>query len=54
MWTDELHLYTMIGMDSGTVGAGYALSAGGAAYYTLLVSWPDNAWLRISGFFNLW
>lgn len=38
MWTDELHLYTMIGMDSGTVGAGYALSAGGAAYYTLLVN----------------
>lgn len=38
MWKDEIHLYTMIGMDSGTVGAGYALSAGGAAYYTLLVN----------------
>ena len=38
MWKDDLHLYTMIGMDSGTVGAGYALSAGGAAYYTLLVN----------------
>ena len=38
MWTDELHLYTMIGLDSGTVGAGYALSANGAAYYTLLVN----------------
>lgn len=38
VWTDELHQYTMIGLDSGTVGAGYALSANGAAYYTLLVN----------------
>lgn len=38
MWTDELHLYTLIGLDSGTVGAGYALSASGAPYYTLLVN----------------
>lgn len=38
MWTDELHLYTMIGLDSGTVGAGYALSANEVPYYTLLVN----------------
>lgn len=38
MWTDELHLYTIVGLDSGTIGAGYATSAGGAAYYTLMVN----------------
>ena len=37
MWTDELHRYTMIGLDSGTVGAGFAESEGNA-YYTLLVN----------------
>lgn len=38
MWTDSTHLYTLIGLDSGTVGAGYALSADNNAYYTLLVN----------------
>lgn len=37
MWTDELHRYTMIGLGSGTVGAGYAESEGNA-YYTLMVN----------------
>ena len=37
MWTDELHRYTMIGLESGTVGAGFAESEGNA-YYTLMVN----------------
>lgn len=37
MWTDDLHRYTMIGMEDGTVGAGYTESAGNS-YYTLLVN----------------
>jgi LysM repeat protein len=38
IWTDPIHLYTLIGLDSGTVGAGYALSSDNNAYYTLLVN----------------
>ncbi len=37
MWTDDLHRYTMIGLDSGTVGAGLAESDGNS-YYTLMVN----------------
>ena len=37
MWTDELHRYTMIGLESGTVGAGLA-EAEGNSYYTLMVN----------------
>ncbi len=37
MWTDELHRYTMIGLESGTVGAGLAESEGNS-YYTLMVN----------------
>ena len=37
MWTDDLHRYTMIGFQTGTVGAGYAESEGNA-YYTLMVN----------------
>ena len=37
MWTDDLHRYTMIGLDSGFVGAGLAESEGNS-YYTLMVS----------------
>ena len=37
MWTDELHRYTMIGLESGTVGAGFAESEGNS-YYTLMVN----------------
>jgi|GEM_PF-2071464 LysM repeat protein len=38
MWTDSSHLYTMIGLDSGTVGAGMAAAPDGSVYYTLLVN----------------
>jgi hypothetical protein len=37
MWTDELHRYTMIGLETGTVGAGLAESNGNS-YYTLMVN----------------
>ena len=37
MWTDDLHRYTMIGLRTGSVGAGYAESEGNA-YYTLMVN----------------
>ncbi len=37
MWTDELHRYTMIGLETGTVGAGLAESEGNS-YYTLMVN----------------
>ena len=37
MWTDGEHRYTMIGLDSGLVGAGLAESEGNS-YYTLMVS----------------
>ncbi len=37
MWTDDLHRYTMIGLASGTVGAGLAESEGNS-YYTLMVN----------------
>lgn len=37
MWTDGLHRFTMIGLDSGTVGAGFAESEGNS-YYTLMVN----------------
>ena len=37
MWTDGLHRFTMIGLDSGTVGAGLAESEGNS-YYTLMVN----------------
>ncbi len=37
MWTDELHRYTMIGLESGVVGAGLAESEGNS-YYTLMVN----------------
>ncbi len=38
MWTDQLHLYTMIGLDSGTIGAGMATGFDGTRYYTLQVN----------------
>ncbi len=41
MWTDELHRYTMIGLKSGTVGAGLAESEGNS-YYTLMVNSPGE------------
>ncbi len=37
MWTDEIHRYTMIGLESGVVGAGLAESEGNS-YYTLMVN----------------
>ena len=37
MWTDQLHRYTMIGLENGTVGAGLAESEGNY-YYTLMVN----------------
>ena len=37
MWTDDLHRYTMIGLESGVVGAGLAESEGNS-YYTLMVN----------------
>ena len=37
MWTDDLHRFTMIGLESGTVGAGFVESEGNA-YYTLMVN----------------
>ena len=37
MWTDELHRFTMIGLENGTVGAGLAVSEGNS-YYTLMVN----------------
>ena len=42
MWTDQLHLYTMIGLDSGTVGAGMAVGTDGTRYYTLQVNSSGN------------
>lgn len=42
MWTDSLHLYTMIGLDSGSVGAGAVTAADGSIYYTLLVNSTGN------------
>ncbi len=38
MWTDPLHLYTLIGLDSGSVGGGVATAGDGGVYYTLLVN----------------
>ena len=37
MWTDDLHRFTMIGLENGTVGAGFAESEGNS-YYTLMVN----------------
>ncbi|HNY93634.1 MAG TPA: LysM peptidoglycan-binding domain-containing protein [Flexilinea sp.] len=42
MWTDPDHLYTMIGLDSGTVGAGAASAPDGSIYYTLMVNSSGN------------
>ncbi len=42
MWTDQLHQYTMIGLDSGTIGAGMAIGSDGTRYYTLLVNSSGN------------
>ncbi len=51
MWTDQLHRYTMIGLDSGTAGAGMTLAADGTRYYTLLVnsSGSDTGLDKVSG-----
>lgn len=37
MWTDQQHRFTMIGLENGTVGAGFAESEGNS-YYTLMVN----------------
>lgn len=42
MWTDQMHLYTMIGLDSGTIGAGMAVDSNGYKYYTLMVNSSGN------------
>ena len=42
MWTDQQHLYTMIGLDSGTIGAGMAVASNGYKYYTLMVNSTGN------------
>jgi len=37
IWTDQLHMNTMVGYESGFVGAGAATDANGTVYYTLQV-----------------
>jgi len=37
IWTDQLHMNTMVGYESGYVGAGVATDANGTVYYTLQV-----------------